>query len=108
MSADKGGLWLTSVDTGLEIRFVAVGPGLTEIAFITAHGDGVDGHRQFAGTLPHGLSIRQTRREIERKLGSPATLYGFENKVDAEYPQLGVRLEFQGKTPRDPAGCAFG
>lgn len=63
---------------------------------------GEDGHRQYPGELPEGLTFADTRADVERKLGRPFTSDG-ETTYLAMYPRHGIEVAYEAGAPRDPA-----
>jgi len=46
--------------------------GKDRLTTIFLYSEGVDGYKQFAGMIPHGLRFADTRSDVTKKLGLPA------------------------------------
>jgi hypothetical protein len=62
---------------------------------------GADGFEGYGGELPSGLSMTDTRADVERKLGRPPQSFGGADfEYCALYPRLGLAVTFATRSPR--------
>jgi hypothetical protein len=96
--ATRESISLLAEEAGLEF-LVETTTWTVRTIFVNAPGvDGVDG---YAGELPFGLSMANTRAEVERKLGRPPRSLGGGNSwFQAMYPRVGLSLTYATKSGR--------
>jgi hypothetical protein len=66
------------------------------------YADGVEGHTQYKGRLPRGLSFSHTRQQIESLLGKPSKFggAGISNYWE-EYKTMGMLIAYNTKSHLD-------
>jgi len=83
---------------GVDLRFDKT--DVVKVVFF--YSKGADGHAQYVGDLPFGLSFQMTRREIESILGPPESSGGSgAGDAWASYETKGIGINYDRKNPRD-------
>jgi hypothetical protein len=102
LAAAREGLRVRAADAGVALNFGPDGV-LRNVTFYAA---GAEGCRGFARGLPFGLSVGDTRRDVERKVGRPAEAVGGGTvPYCARYPGVGIFVRYKGAGRRDPANA---
>jgi hypothetical protein len=100
LSTSSSLLFVSSYVDGIDLAFKGVRGELSSIVFYI---NGVMEHRRYPGQLPRGLSLANTRRIVESKLGPPPQSGGGRfSRYKADYPALGISVEYLGHDARDP------
>lgn len=92
-----------------EMNYVCRGSGLEyatgeggRVSTVFLYNQGADGFQAFTGELPAGLSWRDTRADVERRLGAPESVRGSgEIGVWLNYPDRGLTIFLNTPDPTD-------
>lgn len=96
--ATRESVSLVAEEAGLEF-LVETKTWTVQLIFVRA--PGVNGGDGYAGAVPFGLSMTNTRAEVERKLGRPASsMGGGDFWFLASYPRAGLSLTYATKSRR--------